>query len=77
MIPPLLAKLQDSNADWAVLMEIAWAIGKIQDKRSIQPLYDLDKTLQAIRDHDNLTLKRLKEVVLGSIKQCDTWGQFS
>ncbi|HBH81507.1 MAG TPA: HEAT repeat domain-containing protein, partial [Nitrospira sp.] len=49
----------------------------IPDKRSIQPLYDLDKKLQAIRDPDNMTLKKLKEAVFWSIKQCDTWDQYS
>ena len=73
----LLAKLQDSKADWAVLTEVAWALGKVPDKRSIQPLYDLDKKLQAIRDPDNVSLKKLKEAVFWSIKQCDTWDQYS
>lgn len=54
-------------------MEVAWALDKIPDKRSIQPLYDLDKKLQAIRDPDNVPLKKLKEAVFWSIKQCDTW----
>ncbi len=77
VVPPLLAKLQDPNTDWTVLTEVAWALGKIPDKRSIQPLYDLDKKLQAIRDPDNMVLKKLKEAVFWSIKQCDTWDQFS
>jgi hypothetical protein len=42
VVMPLLAKLQDSKTDWAVLTEVAWALGKIPDKRSIQPLYDLE-----------------------------------
>ena len=77
VVPPLLAKLQDSKTDWTVLTEVAWALGKIPDKRSIQPLYDLDKKLQAIRDPDNAILKRLKEAVFWAIKQCDTWDQYS
>jgi len=77
VVPPLLTKLQDPKTDWVVLTEVAWALGKIPDKRSIQPLYDLDKKLQAIRDPDNLTLKKLKEAVFWSIKQCDTWDQYS
>jgi hypothetical protein len=44
------------------LTEVAWARGKIPDKRSIQTLYDLDKKLQTIRDPDNVTLKKVKEV---------------
>lgn len=77
MVPPLLAKLQDSKADWAVITEVAWAIGKISDKLSIQSLYALAKTLQAIRDLDSVTLKKLKEAVFWAIKQCDTWDQYS
>ncbi|MBK8277652.1 MAG: hypothetical protein IPK92_18055 [Nitrospira sp.] len=77
MVPPLLAKLQDSKTDWAFMTEVAWALGKISDKRSVQSLYDLDKKLRAIRDSNNVTLKKLKEAVLESIKQCDTWDQYS
>jgi HEAT repeat protein len=77
VVPPLLAKLKDPKTDWFVLTEVAWALGKIPDKRSIEPLYDLDKKLQAMRDPENVQLKKLKEAVFWSIKQCDTWDQFS
>jgi hypothetical protein len=77
VVPPLLAKLENPKTDWSVLTEVAWSLGKIPDKRSIQPLYDLDKKLQAMRDRDNVQLKKLKEAVFWSIKQCDTWDQFS
>jgi hypothetical protein len=77
VVLPLPAKLQDPKAYWTVLTEVAWALGKISDKRSVQSLYDLDKKLRAIRDSNNVTLKKLKEAVLESIKQCDTWDQYS
>lgn len=77
VVMPLLAKLQDPKTDWGVLTEVAWALGKIPDKRSIEPLYDLDRKLQAIRDPDNVRLKKLKEAVFWAIKQCDTWDQYS
>jgi hypothetical protein len=77
VVLPLLAKLNDPKTDWAVLTEVAWALGKIPDKRSIQPLYDIDKKLQAIRDPENVQLKKLKEAVFWAIKQCDTWDQYS
>ncbi|MDH5346772.1 MAG: HEAT repeat domain-containing protein [Nitrospira sp.] len=77
VVLPLLGKLQDPKTDWTVLTEVAWALGKIPDKRAIQPLYDLDRKLQAIRDPDNVILKKLKEAVFWSIKQCDTWDQYS
>ena len=38
VVPPLLAKLKDPKTDWSVLTEVAWSLGKIPDKRSIQPL---------------------------------------
>jgi hypothetical protein len=77
VVPPLLVKLQDPKTDWSVLTEVAWSLGKIPDKRSIQPLYDLDKKLAALRDPENIPLKKLKEAVFWAIKQCDTWDQFS
>jgi hypothetical protein len=77
VVLPLLAKLGDPKTDWSVLTEVAWSLGKIPDKRSIQPLYDLDKKLQAMRDPENVQLKKLKEAVFWAIKQCDTWDQFS
>ena len=77
VVLPLLAKLKDPKTDWSVLTEVAWSLGKIPDKRSIQPLYDLDKKLQAMRDPENIRLQKLKAAVYWSIKQCDTWDQFS
>lgn len=77
IVPPLLEKLQDPKTDWAVLTEVAWALGKMPDKRSIEPLYALDRKLQAMRDPDNMALKKLKEAVFWAIKQCDTWDQYS
>ena len=77
VVPPLLAKLQDPKTDWTVLTEVAWSLGRIPDKRAIEPLYDLNRKLQAIRDPENVTLKKLKEAVFWSIKQCDTWDQYS
>jgi len=77
VVPPLLTKLKDPKTDWSVLTEVAWALGKIPDKRSIEPLYALDKQLQGLRDPENMRLKKLKEAVFWSIKQCDTWDQYS
>jgi HEAT repeats len=77
VVLPLLAKLKDPKTDWSVLTEVAWSLGKIPDKRSIQPLYDLDRKLEAMRDPENMPLKKLKEAVFWAIKQCDVWDQFS
>ncbi|MCG3778179.1 MAG: hypothetical protein JW388_0890 [Nitrospira sp.] len=77
VVPPLLTKLTDPKTDWSVLTEVAWALGKIPDKRSIEPLYSLDAELQKMYDPENVPLKKLKAAVFWSIKQCDTWDQFS
>jgi hypothetical protein len=77
VVPPLLAKLKEPKTDWSVLTEVAWALGKIPDKRSIEPLTDLDRKLQALRDPENVPLKKLKDAVFWALKQCDTWDQFS
>jgi len=77
VVLPLLAKLEDPKADWSVLTEVAWALGKIPDKRSIEPLYNLERKLQAMRDPENVSLKKLIEAVFWSIKQCDSWEHIS
>ena len=74
---PLLAKLKDPKTDWSVLAEVAWALGKIPDTRSIQPLHDLDKKLQSMCDPENVPLKKFNEAVFRVTKQRDTWDQFS
>jgi hypothetical protein len=77
IVPPLLEVLNNPDTDWTVLTEVAWALGKMPDKRSIEPLYALDRKLQKFRDPDDMKLKKLKEAVFWAIKQCDTWDQYS
>jgi hypothetical protein len=77
VVPPLLAKLKDPKADWSVLTEVAWSLGKIPDRRSVEPLYDLDRKLEAMRDQENVPLMKLKEAVFWAIKQCDSWEHIS
>jgi HEAT repeat protein len=76
IVLPLLEMLDAPGIDMSVQTEIAWALGKMPDKRSIEPLYALDRKLQAIRSEDP-KLKKLKEAVFWAIKQCDTWDQYS
>lgn len=76
VVPPLLEMLNAPGIDMEVQTEIAWALGKIPDKRSIEPLYALDRKLQAVRSEDP-KFKKLKEAVFWAIKQCDTWDQYS
>jgi len=73
VVPPLLAKLEDPKTDWSVLTEVAWSLGKVGDKRAVQPLYSLNRKLYAMRDPENVQLKKLEEAVFWAIKQCDTW----
>jgi hypothetical protein len=77
IILPLLEMLDAPGIDIAVQTEVAWALGKLPDKRAEEPLKALDRKLQKIRDPDNIPLKKLKEAVFWSIKQIDTYDMFS
>jgi hypothetical protein len=46
VVPPLLEMLDAPGIDITVQTEIAWALGRVPDRRSVQPLFDLDKKLQ-------------------------------
>lgn len=70
VIPPLLDAL--STNDIVVKTEVAWALGKLPDKKAYEPLYALSKSLQKIHD-PNPNEKKLKEAVNYSLKQIDTW----
>ena len=71
IIPPLLDMLFKSDLDMAVRTEVVWAIGKMPDKRAIDPLHKLDRELQAIRTEDP-AFKKLKEAAFWSLKMTDT-----
>jgi hypothetical protein len=78
IIPPLLEMLDAPGIDIAVQTEIAWALGKLPDKRSVEPLFALDRKLQKIRnDPPDPAIKKLKEAVFWSIKQVYTEDQYS
>ena len=46
VVPPLLEMLDAPGVDIAVQTEVAWALGRVPDRRSVKPLFDLDKKLQ-------------------------------
>lgn len=78
IIPPLLEMLDAPGIDIRAQTEIAWALGKLPDKRSVEPLFALDRKLQKIRqDPPDPLMKKLKEAVFWSIKQCYTEDQYS
>jgi len=51
-------------------------LGKLPDKRSVEPLFALDRKLQKVRS-DDPKMKKLKEAVFWSIKQVYTEDQYS
>lgn len=73
IVPLLLEMLDAPGIDIAVQTEIAWALGRVPDRRSIEPLLALDRKLQKIRnDPPDPQIKKLKEAVFWSIKQVYT-----
>jgi hypothetical protein len=78
IIPPLIEMLDAPGIDIRVQTEIAWALGKLPDKRSVEPLFALDRKLQKIRnDPPDPQIKKLKEAVFWAIKQVYTEDQYS
>jgi HEAT repeats len=78
VIPPLLDMLDAPGVDITVQTEVAWALGRVPDRRSVKPLFELDKKLQKIRnDPPDPQIKKLKEAVSWSIKQVYTEDQYS
>jgi hypothetical protein len=78
VVPPLLEMLDAPGVDISVQTEVAWALGRVPDRRSVQPLFDLDRKLQKIRnDPPDPQIKKLKEAVFWSIKQVYTEDQYS
>jgi HEAT repeat protein len=59
------------DLDIRVRTEVVWAIGKVPDKRAIEPLHKLDREMQATRSEDP-ALKKLKEAAFWSLKMTDT-----
>lgn len=78
VVPPLLEMLDAPGIDITVQTEIVWALGRVPDRRSVEPLFALDRKLQKIRkDPPDPQIKKLKEAVFWSIKQVYTEDQYS
>ena len=72
IVDPLLETLPTD--DVMVKTEVAWALGKLPDQRSYEPLFALQKSLYRVHENDaDPALVKLKEAVNWSIKQIDTW----
>ena len=72
IVDPLLETLKTD--DVALKTEVAWALGKLPDRRAYEPLFALQKSLYHVRENDaDPKLVKLKEAVNWSIKQIDTW----
>jgi hypothetical protein len=71
VIDPLLSMLEAPGIDIHVQTEIVWALGKVLDKRALEPLKNLFKKVLLIRDPENKDLQALKEALNWSTKQLD------
>lgn len=72
IVDPLMETLKTD--DVALKTEVAWALGKLPDRRAYDPLFTLQKSLYHVRENDaDPKLVKLKEAVNWSIKQIDTW----
>lgn len=77
VIPPLLQMLERKDLKRKVQIEVVWALGKIPDKHSIEPMRALFAEVLKIRDPEDRELQELKEALNWSIKQCDVDGHIS
>jgi len=73
IVDPLLETLKTTD-DVNLKIEVAWALGKLPDRKAQEPLFALQKSLYHVRENDaDPKLVKLKEAVNWSIKQIDTW----
>jgi len=69
---PLLEMLDPPEGiDMKIQTEVAWALGKIGDKRALKPLETLYAKMLKIRDPSNRQLQDLKEALNWSFKQVE------
>ena len=73
IVDPLLETLKTTD-DVNLKIEVAWALGKLPDRKAQEPLVALQRSLYHVRENDaDPKLVKLKEAVNWSIKQIDTW----
>ncbi len=72
VVPPLLEMLDPPGGiAMNVQIEVVWALGKMPDKVSIEPLYALHRKVLKRYEPENKQLRELKEALNWSIKQTD------
>ena len=76
VVPPLLEMLDAPGVDITVQTEVAWALGRVPDRRSVKPLFDLDKSSKNRKDPPDPQIKKLKKRCSGpsnrSIRKTNT-----
>jgi hypothetical protein len=78
VVDPLLEMLDPPEGiDRRVQIEVVWALGKMPDKRSIDPLNNLFAKVLKEYNPEDMQLQELKEALNWSIKQCDVSGHIS
>ena len=78
VVPPLLDMLDPPGGiAMEVQIEVVWALGKMPDRASLEPLHALFAKVLKIRDPENRQLQELKEALSWSIKQVDMDGHIS
>ena len=76
VVPPLLEALQTD--DFVLKTEVVWALGKLPDKRSHEPLLALQLSLRNIRTSDRHSKEgKLWDAVSYSLKQIDPSDQIN
>lgn len=77
VVPPLLRMLErQDEIQRSVLIEVVWAIGKVPDKRAIEPIQQLEKKVWLVRDTSE-SMQKLREAVNWTIKQVYPWEHLS
>lgn len=76
IIPPLLEALKTD--DLRLKTEVVWALGQLPDRRSYEPLVELQQSLGHLRTSDRASLEgKLWDAVHYSIKQLDGFDQIN
>ncbi len=83
-IPPLVAYLKpvvanmktSGDINFPVLTEVVWAIGKLRDEQSLQPMKELQEKIWLIYDNSQ-AMTSLREAANWSYKQLDLDGHIS